>query len=283
MSLEAISQLTSKVTTVTAAGGTTTDDYNRILDRWQDFGSQEHSAQQQLNAAILGNETPERIAELNALALAELAGPMHQADVRNEVAAAVYPALLKESNSTADHNYETLRRKFNSTASDFMKAFKVAHPETDPANLLSADAKTRTAWATASVLAQDLTAQLHALTQAAQLAGIRIKSNDAQLALTITTEGLHRRRVWEAWETQGRTNQWAAVLDAGAHIQAPALEDYKPYRRPAPMETQMVREGIGYRPVDIDPEDADYANRKGLSTREVEKRVNVGEHAGYTA
>lgn len=283
MSLQAISDLTSKVAAVTKAGGTTTDTYNRILDRWHDFGSQEHSAQRQLNAAILGNETPGRIAELNALALAELAGPINQATIRNEVAAAVYPALVQEYRKTADQNYETLRRKFNSTAQDFTKAFKVVHPETDPANLLNADAKTRTAWATASVLAQDLSAQLSALTQAAQLAGVRTPGNDAQLPLTIDAEGLHRRRVWEAWETKGRTNQWAAVLDAGATIKAPALEDYKPYRRPAPMETQMVREGIGYRPVEIDPEDADYANRKGLSTREVEKRVNVGEHAGYTA
>ncbi|UOD81981.1 hypothetical protein [Paenarthrobacter ureafaciens] len=269
---ESIRNLSQQVATVVNAGGTTTKDYDRILERWTDYTNQQHGARAQLKAAILGDATPERIAELNALALAELATPVGEATIRNDMAAAVYPELAAESAKVAAANYETLRARFNTTAEEFTTAYNAVNPETDPAQLIKADNKTRTAWATAGVIAMDLTAQMAPLAQAAELAGITVTGNDTHLSLTVDAEGLHRRRVWEAWETTGRTNQWAAILDAGATIHAPALEDHKPYRRPAPIELRMVPANLGYRQIEVDPEDEKYSNT--LSTNELEKHLS---------
>lgn len=267
-----ISELTNKVRTVTNAGGSTTTEYDRVLNRWNEYTANEYSAQEQLTAALLGDEPMERIGELRALALAELCTPVDKATVTNEMAGAVFPVLHNEYAKVAAANYETVRQQFNKLAADFTKSASTVHPETDPAKLLSADAKTRSAWADAGITALELTNTIAALSTAAQLAGIPAANNDAHLSLTIDAAGLHRRRVWEAWETKGRTNQWAAILDAGATIHAPALEDHKPYRRPAPIELQTVRSGMGYRQVEVDPEDSNHT--QALNTQDVANRLN---------
>src|SRR4051794_26989964 len=107
-----IQKFIGQINAVTDAGGTTTKDFDRILDRWQADAGQARGAQEQLNAAILGKETQERIAELNALALAELASTVDEYTVRNAAAAAVYPELVKEYAKVAAANYRTLADKF---------------------------------------------------------------------------------------------------------------------------------------------------------------------------
>lgn len=264
--IDNIGELTRQIAAVTTAGGTTTKEYDRIHGRWTTYTEQHRNAQEQLTAAVLGDTAPERIAELNALALAELAPGTDEALVRMAVASAVHRELTKEYAKVAASNYETLRERFNTTADDFAKAASAVHPETDPAKLINADSKTRTAWANAGILALELTAQLAPLAQAAQLAGIPVPNNDALPSLTINADGLHRRRVWEAWETTGRTNQWAAVIDAGATIHAPALDAHQPYRRPAPIELQTIRDGVGYRQIEVDPEDDNHDNHNTRRT-----------------
>lgn len=272
-----IGTLTAQVTAVITAGGTTTKEYDRILARWNDYNAQPSTAQQQLTAAILGKETPERIAELNALALAEQADHVTRATVTNEVAAEVYPVLRSEYAKTAAANYTTLAEKFNDTARTLTEAMDAVDIETAPEQLMSGTDEQRNAWAHAPALAASLTSQVPALADAARLAGLTIHGADGTLPLTVDPGNLHRRRVWEAWESgTGRAGKWGALITLGATIEAPDLEDYKPYRRPEPIETRYEQVGPGmHRPVQIDPEDQHHTAQGTRSAHDVERRVNA--------
>lgn len=279
--IESLHSLTASIATVANAGGTTTKEYDRILKRWNDYTSQPSTAQQQLAAAILGKETPERIAELNALALAELSNQVDRASVINTVANEVYPALRNEYTKTAAANYQTLAAKFNTTARALTEAMGTVDIETAPEHLMSGTDEQRNAWAHAPALAASLTAQVPNLTEAARLAGLTIQGADGTLPLTVNPGDLHRRRVWEAWEnTTGRAGKWGALISLGATIEAADLEDYKHYRRPAPMETRYEQVGRGmHRPVEVDPEDEQHTD--GRTAAQVAMSINSNETSAF--
>jgi hypothetical protein len=254
-----VSDLTNEIAAVIAAGGSVTREYETLAQRWDDYITDDRTAADRLAEAFMKGEPLERVRELTSLALADLASNVDRATVRNDLDAQLYPVLKNEYAKTAAANYETLRGQFNTTAAAFTKAATTADPDTDAGTLLQADAKTRTAWLDAAVHAQELTALVPALATAAKLAGARVLTNDDHLPLTINPGNLHRRRVWEAWAAvAGRAGRWAALLKLGATIHAPALEDIKPYRQPAPMEIKQVRVAYGIQQVPFDPEDADY-------------------------
>jgi hypothetical protein len=250
-----VSDLTNEIAAVIAAGGSVTAEYERLAQRWEDYISTERSAADQLAAAFTGTEPLERVQELTGLALAELATPQERATVRNTLDAALYPVLKNEYAKTAAANYETLREQFNAKAAAFTKAAAAADPDAAAESLITADAKTRTAWLDAAVLAQELASLVPVLAAAAKLAGARVLNNDDHLPLTINPGNLHRRRVWEAWAATGRGGRWAALTKLGATIHAPALEDIKPYRQPQPMQIKQVPAPYGIKQVPYDPED----------------------------
>ncbi|WP_258802774.1 hypothetical protein [Pseudarthrobacter sp. NS4] len=285
--IESLHTLTASIATVTNAGGKTTKEYDRILTRWNDYANQASTAQQQLTAAILGKETPERIAELNALTLAELANHVDRATVMNAVADEVYPALRNEYAKTAAANYEALAAKFNTTAQTLTEAMQAVDIETAPEHLMSGTDEQRSAWAHAPALAAALTSQVPNLTEAARLAGLTIQGADGTLPLTVNPGALHRRRVWEAWENAtGRAGKWGALITLGATIEASDLDEYKHYRRPAPIETRYEQVGRGmHRPVEIDPEDQHH--RGGATADQLAPSMNtartkpfVGDYVG---
>ena len=80
------------------------------------------------------------------------------------------------------------------------------------------------------------------------------------LPLVIDPAGLHRRRVWEAWKSEGRTGRWGALLGVGARIRAADLGNIEPYRTPKPFVRKVFptgERGIGRVQIE-DPEDDDY-------------------------
>ncbi|WP_427018604.1 hypothetical protein ACQCSX_08765 [Pseudarthrobacter sp. P1] len=248
------------ISAVLAAGGSTTSEYERISQRWNDYLTLETDARSLLVDAILGSETPERIAELHALALSEaLRTPVTQATVINTAEIAMFPVLRNEYAKTAAANYETIRNTFNATAAKFKAAAATVNPEASAESLISTDDKTRTAWVNIAVTAQQLNRMIPALAAAARLAGARVTTNADHLSLTTNPGTLHRRRVWEAWETtEGRTERWGAMTKLGATIHAPALDSIKPYREPAPMEIKQKHNGQGIVQFQHDPEDDEY-------------------------
>ncbi|WP_455834799.1 hypothetical protein [Pseudarthrobacter siccitolerans] len=254
-----LANLITEVAAVTNAGGSVTREYETLAERWNNYITEDHTVADTLAQAFINGEPIERVRELSVLALAELASNVDRATVRNNLDATLYPVLKNEYSKTAAANYETLRAQFNNTAAKFTTAAATADPEADAAGLLQADAKTRTAWLDAAVLAQELSSLIPALAAAAKLAGARVLNNDDHLPLTTNPGKLHRRRVWEAWAATGRGGRWAALLKLGATIHAPALEDIKPYRTPAPMEIKQTHNGQGIVQRPHDPEDDEYA------------------------
>lgn len=263
------STFVSEVEGLIDAGATITEKFRTIAHRWEEFSEAEHHAQEDLNRAILDpNSTEEEIATLRARAYAEnSATPMDQATVRNSAGAHILAALRREYATVAVANYESIRAKFNKTAERFEKTLNIVDAEARPEELMSAPAKTRAAWAESPMIALELSSVLGSLHTAAILAGLTPSTGGTAptlIGLTIDATGLHRRRVWEAWEnTSGRAGKWYALWKLGATIEAPTLEDAKPYREPAPFETRAERGAIGIRQFKHDPEDDNHKRELG--------------------
>ncbi|MHA7293902.1 hypothetical protein [Arthrobacter sp. HLT1-21] len=278
--ISTLQDFTSQIAVITEAGGTVTTEYQRVLDRWHAYTGRESTAQAQLAAAILAKASPDRIAELHALALAELAPSTTTADVHNSTSAAVYPVLVREYEKTAEDNYEALAERFNETATRYTEAATILDPETPPEQLLHATQEKRDAWTVAGVTAAELDAQIPALTAAAKLAGTRITNNDGLLALTVNPGKLHRRRVWEAWEAEGRTGRWAALVKLGATIRACDLATYTEYRQTQPIETRYEEVGRGqWMPIETDPEDT--VKHSGPTADQVAPGINSPRTRGF--
>lgn len=93
------------------------------------------------------------------------------------------------------------------------------------------------------------------LRAAAEAAGMDTRDEAFQLALVIDPGSAHRRRLWEAWASDGRAGRWSAIIAAGAKIHADGLDRVSPYRRPKPLEyKQETRGGLTFN-LTIDPED----------------------------
>ncbi|MCT2088342.1 hypothetical protein M3D92_03375 [Micrococcus terreus] len=249
------------VQTVVDAGGTITEKFRQIVGRWEAFAENDYSVTEALHAAILDPGTSaERLAELRVLAeAATTATPVAEATVRNGAAAEVLAALRVEYRSVAASNYEAVRSKFNAKADELVKALETIDAEASAEEVVKAPAKTRAAWAEGPALAVELDELVNVLHTAAILAGKTEPTghhNSCLIGLTVNAQGLHRRRVWEAWaNTSGRGGRWRELWKLGATIEAPALEDAGPYREPAPMEVRTEHTGLGLRQWDHDPED----------------------------
>lgn len=97
-----------------------------------------------------------------------------------------------------------------------------------------------------------------ALAAAASLCGIATGQQEQLLALVCDPGGLHRRRVWEAWNTTGRTGRWTPLVTLGVVIRAADLDGFTPYRAPKPMEVKQIPVARGaVRFEQVDPEDAE--------------------------
>jgi hypothetical protein len=255
------STFTAQVESIVTAGGTITEKFRTIAARWDDYSSNDHTMQDELNAAILDpGTTSERLAHLRILAEAEAASsPVTAATVRNTAAAEVVAALRVEYRTVAAANYDTIREAFNAKAGELVKALETTDSEASAENIVKATAKERAAWSDGPALAIELSALLGTLHTAATLAGLRAytgKLDSILIGLTVNAEGLHRRRVWEAWDnTTSRAGRWRELWNLGATIEAPELDDAKPYREPAPMETRAQHIGTGVRQYVHDPED----------------------------
>lgn len=271
-----------KVATIVENGGATTTKFEALTKRWDTFANLEFSAQDALNKAVFDPKVkPEELARLHALAIAA-AGSNHvtEATVRNSVSAEILAALRVEYRTVAEANYEAIRTRFNELAEQLTDALDTVDSEASPELMVKADSATRAAWADAPAHAYQLTALLPTLHTAALLAGTTQPSGHADkllIGLTTNTDGLHRRRVWEAWNnTTGRALQWRELWKLGATIEAPALNNIKPYREPKPMETRAERADYGVRQFEYDPEDdAHKAERDQLQRTAIEAGINL--------
>lgn len=227
---------TSDVRLVRDAGGTYTPEYDKLIARRERFDTLT-TPQEQLVTAIINDADDDTVALWKALAVAAAdTTPVQEATVRKAVERATDPLIRAELAKTATANYEHIRSQFNAAADAFTKAHHVVSAATDPGLLALAPEKTRKAWAEGQAVAVTLNNLIPVLLAAARLTGLKV-TNEHALGFTINADGLHRRRVWEAWESDTR---WTALLELGAKIHAPRLDDYQEYPKPRPVEQKPV-------------------------------------------
>ena len=261
---------------VTAAGVPAPARWTELSDRLDAYIALDNSAADALAAAVVNPTKTTDLPLLRAIALAELnAGPQQLAQLNTAVVAQVEAGMLTAWAEVARENYNTIAGKFNGAAADFHAAAQAVDVEADAAAMVAADDTTRQAWLNAAVAAASLTALVPPLIACAQLDGVRVDAADeriaqawwqapiddaATFALTVDAGELHRRRAWEAFDTEGgRTGRWGPLVALGARLRAADLDSYTPYRRPAPLihrQRQIAGRPIGYvENVVSDPED----------------------------
>lgn len=240
------------ISTVEEAGGKFSDEYHRLKRRLAECDPGSISAATRYAEAVVSDTSPEDVAQWGALAIAQAgSNPVQEATVRNELQRALEPLLQAAINETAHDNYLLFRKRFDKAAVAFTKAHTIVSATTNPGLLIGAPDATRRAWQDGQTQSAELTALLEPLRAAAALAGVNVRN---MLGLVVDADGLHRRRVWEAWNDPDR---WTALLTLGATIATVDLEDYEHYPEPRPMEHKTVRSGIGWRQIEVDPEDPD--------------------------
>lgn len=272
----------NEVQNIVDAGGTITEKFRQTIARWEAFTNDDYSVAEALHDAILDPQTtPERLAHLRIMAEAEAGStPVHAATVRNEAAAEVLAVLRVEYRTVAAANYDTIRGVFNDKANLLVNTLGITDAEAPAEQIVKATAKERAAWSDGPALAIELDALVGTLHTAATLAGLRPSTgrpDTTLIGLTVNAEGLHRRRVWEAWNnTTGRAGRWRALWNLGATIEAPELDDAKPYREPRAMETRAEHTGTGIRQFQHDPEDDEHqGNRRDYATERPGPKVSV--------
>lgn len=239
-------------------------------------------------AVINGDDT----GTLWVLALATAnTGPGVRGEVIDAIRARVNTERRRRYTMRAIDIYAAVAEKFDTAAKALTAAVGVVEPELPADALLDRPAKEQRAWQDAGTQRAALDGLLPALAAAAELANITTNAPDDQLPLAVDTEGLHRRRLWEAWDAddterrtianatanQGltgvtppaptRTGRWGKLLALGATIRAhnPA-HDFHPYRRPKPLiERTVVENGVTRRIV-TDPEDHDHTEPEPATT-----------------
>jgi len=247
---------------------------NTALDGYLDL---DNTAADRLAAAVVNPSKTTDLPLLRAIALAELnAGPQQLAALNNAVVAQVGAGMLTAWAEVARANYSTIASRFNGAAADFHAAARAVDVEAAAAEMVAADDTTRQAWLNAAVTAASLTALVPPLIACAQLAGVRVDAADERLAqqwwqapiddaavfaLTVDAGELHRRRAWEAFDTEGgRTARWGPLVALGARLRATDLDTFAPYRRPAPLvhkQQQILGRPRGYvEGITVDPEDS---------------------------
>jgi len=264
------------VATITDAGVTPPTRWTELNDRLNDFLALENTAAHRLADAVVEPKRNTDLAMLRVMALAEeSAGPERVARIHRVVVGAVEEQMNAAYSDAAMDVYRTVAAQFDAAADGFTAAATACDPEAPATDLVSAPEDQRQAWLTAELDAVRLDAALPVLIAATQLANTRIEAptrlapgwwraqpaDAALIALCVDTSGLHRRRIWEAWQhTGGRTKRWGALVALGARIRAHSLDTFEFYREPRPLiyrQEQGAERGT-VRNVVLDPEDDDY-------------------------
>ncbi|MEW1708004.1 hypothetical protein AB0230_12295 [Microbacterium sp. NPDC089190] len=258
------------LSTVLEHGGTIPPELTALQERGTKYTEYDHNFTGRYAEAVVNNAPEDEILNLRALALVEqTVTPVDQASVNQVMRAAVGRATDALYENVAEANWDTIAGQFNAAAEAFTKAHQTVAATTAPASLVTASDRIRKAWAEGQSQRAALDGLIGPLLAAARLAGTNATGKTWEIGATLDAGNLHRRRVWEAWDSE---NRWTALLDLNATIQAPELDNLTPYREPAPMENRLERGGIGFVNVEYDPEDN--VPTDSLTAQAVENHLN---------
>jgi hypothetical protein len=234
---------TAAIASLASIGIEMPDEYTELLERHAEFKALRTPARDRLTEAVIDGVGT----DLGLLRAAAIAETVASKAVDDHVQGAVRGRLRAIHDSVAADHYAEVARQFDIAAKAFQKAHSVVSCETDPAEIVTADEKTRKAYVDGQTHAQTLSRLTVLLGLAAELAGVERPNADQpassrahgigidqlQLGLTVDAEGAHARKLWTAWESNGAQTgtQWAALADL-VPIRATALEAYSPQRLP---------------------------------------------------
>lgn len=265
------------IAAITDAGIPPPPRWTELNDQLDAYLALPDTAAQRLADAVVNPAKNTDLTVLRALALTEQSvAPERLAVVNRIVVEAVEQAMTDAYAPVAQKNYRLLADRFTALGATFTELAATVDPEAEPRDMVQADDDRRQAWVRAEITAAELDRQLLPLAAAAQLAGIRLGAPNrnapgswneppapgALLALTVHTDGIHRRRMWEAWQSTGRCGRWTALVALGAQIQAHPLDGFEHYREPRPLiyrQQQVPGAPRGdIENVVLDPEDEDF-------------------------
>lgn len=251
----------ASVDAMLAQGGSVTDAFEKIRVGWSAANSDptEDELQAHILDAIKVGDTEAVDQAMARYAVAKL----DHAHVRGRIARAVLPALRTAYQASSADNYAGIAKRYDEAAGRLTKCAAVVDITLDADKVVALDAKSRTAWMDAAVIAKDVDRMLAVLVDAATLAGIPDSNLGTRIALATDPGTAHRRRVFEAWSAHGRCGRWAGLLALGVTLRAASLDGFEPYADPAPITIRQVPTNLGAgvhgtRQVPVDPEDAVY-------------------------
>ena len=196
--------LDSHISAVRALGVEPPLDWTELLEYFERYTSlDERPSTARLISAVVDPENGDDIVALRADAFAEATAlPPARAEVTAAIRAAVLTSLREYYAPHAQANYAQAADYYDTLVKKFTSAADVVDPETDAVAMVDENDRTRRAWGDAERYAHLLTASLSALTAAARLAGTDTTAPECLLPLFVDPTGLHRRKVWSAWETE---------------------------------------------------------------------------------
>lgn len=269
--------LTDKVNRVVAAGGNVTERYRELDNRLDEYRYRPTGWLHDLAKAVIDGEDVARVRELYTLTVAEAVGGVEGTQkgsvygtaehlVDQQVTNLVAAEMNKEySDNSALPNLKALAMKFDKLWSEFVSLSKAIDPETNADQIVGKDAKVQQAWMRQRDVTAELDSVLFALASAADLAGVRGLSGNtsAYLGLVMhpSAEGQERKRLWEAWGSNGRCGRWSALLGTGEKLKAiQAPNEYTPYAAYQGVYEKHERGQIGSRPYYVDAETGERVN-----------------------
>jgi len=251
------------VDTVTTALGTTAPKpWRDLRQRWEDRNDGESYADQYV-AAIVTGDTKADTALLRSLAISFAATlPTHSATIDNYAKAAVERKLLELLAPEAPKIFALAAKNFNETVAAVQACMNAVDVGLPAEQLLDATDDIRGNWVSAQIHARRADEAVTILAAASRLSNNPAGTHEEILPLICRTDGVHRRVLWTAYESESRCGRWPA-LSAVTEIRAAELP-VEPYRRPEPIRTEYRRNERGLNvAVTVDPEDLELAEQKG--------------------
>jgi len=252
-----------------------------LEERLGAFAELRSTAAQRFAEQVVNPQKGVDVLALRAQAIAEAGETFGaEAEVQAAVIAAVEREMLAAWQPEALTVYRAVAALYDDAAQEFTAAANTCDPEASAEYMID-NPDQQAAWKLAEVSAARLTQLVPGLVSAAQLADVRLDSADerlaqpwwsapvdptAELALVCDPGTLHRRRVWEAFETVGgRTGKWGRLLALGCTLRAHDLDGFEKYRLPLPIKHEQ-RQVLGaprgvIEHVQTDPEDSEFRSQ----------------------
>ncbi|WP_328410504.1 hypothetical protein [Nocardia sp. NBC_00403] len=260
---DALTIHTAEARTVAANGGTLPNRWLEIDQNYENYTYRQSNFLHDLSQAVINGEPEDRLNELHARTLADAVGSTvshsgtAEALINEQVRRKVAAALIVEYAKVAGENLKAVAAQFNLKSQQLRALAEQVDVEATAESLISAPDEARMAWLKAAEVAAELDKTLVGLAAAANLAGARISGKDALIGLVCPTDGVGkaRRAVWAAWDTDGRTGRYGALLAAGIEVKAiDSVQKYRTYGRPQ-MVNKVEHDGWGIRQTWVDAED----------------------------